>query len=109
MKNDKFYLLHIQQSIKDIEAFVIDGKDAFKESRLIQNAVLYSLQTLSESTQQLSDELKATHTEIQWDAIRGFRNRLVHAYLTIDLDYVWEIVTNFLPPLKHAIEAMLSE
>ena len=58
MKEDKLYLLHIQESILHIKTYVIDGKQQFVNSTLIQDAVLRNLQTLSESTQRLSDELK---------------------------------------------------
>jgi uncharacterized protein with HEPN domain len=77
-------------------------------SKLIQAAVLYKLQTMAEATQLLSETIKATHPEIDWSAIRGFRNRIVHGYLSINLTIVWNIVMNDVPPLRHAITAMLS-
>ena len=54
MKEDKLYLLHIQESILRIKTYVIDGKQQFVNSTLIQDAVLRNLQTLSESTQRLT-------------------------------------------------------
>jgi uncharacterized protein with HEPN domain len=70
----------------------------------LQDATLRRLQTLSESTQRLSPALKSAHPEIPWDDIAGFRNRLVHAYLDIDLDLVWNTVVRDLPPLLHVAE-----
>jgi uncharacterized protein with HEPN domain len=62
---------------------------------------------MAESTQRLSDTIKATHPEIDWIAINGFRNRLAHGYLNVNVNIVWNVIENDLPPLKQAAEAML--
>ena len=62
---------------------------------------------MSESTQHLSDALKAAHPEIEWARIAAFRNVLVHNYLGIDIDRVWEITQRDVPELKRAILTML--
>jgi uncharacterized protein with HEPN domain len=74
---------------------------------LLQDAVIRNLQVLAESTQHLSDEAKESHQDIDWYKIAGFRNILVHDYLGLDLDTVWNIVANELPVLKKAVEEML--
>lgn len=68
-----------------IEEYVQGGREAFLQSRLIQDAVLRNLQTLAESTQRLSDEFKRAHPDIDWRAIAGFPNVLVHDYLGVDV------------------------
>ena len=37
----------------------------------------------------------------------AMRNRLVHVYFDIDLDRVWDTVTDDLPPLISLLEKML--
>src|ERR1039457_5478042 len=86
-----------------------NGKEAFRESDLIQDAVLRNLQTLAESTQRIGDHLKARHPEVDWRAIAGFRNVLVHDYLGINLERIWEIVSVHLPLLSSQIEAIRHE
>jgi uncharacterized protein with HEPN domain len=71
----------------------------------LQDATLRRLQTLSESAQRLSPDFKAAHPEIPWADIAGFRNRLVHAYLDIDLDLAWNTVVRDLPPLLAMAES----
>ena len=77
---------------------------------MVQDATIRRLQTLAESTQRLSDELKAEATEIDWRGISGLRNILVHDYLGgIDLDIIWDVIKRDLPELKAQIEAILRE
>jgi uncharacterized protein with HEPN domain len=70
-------------------AFHGRGGEVFFRDRKTQSAVLRELQTLSESTQKLSDEFKEKHPEVPWQNIAGFRNILVHGYLGIKMDRVW--------------------
>ena len=79
------------------------------DSTLIQDAVLRNLQNMAESTQRLSDTLKAAHPEVPWYQLSGFRNMLVHDYLDIEQERVWLVVERELLDLKRAIAAMLKE
>ncbi len=109
MKADRLYLIHIAECVERIESYTRDmDREAFLTSTLVQDAVLRNLQTLAESTQRLSDRLKEDHPEIEWYRIAGFRNVLVHDYLGVDAEKVWNIVQNELPALKRAVQEMLS-
>ena len=106
MKSEDVYLRHILECIRRIEEDVTGGLDQFLSSHMAQDAVLRNLQTLGESTQRLSEQLKATQPSIEWSRIAAFRNLLVHNYLGIDLVVVWEIVERDLPRLKQAVQAI---
>ena len=108
MKDDSVYLKHILLCIKRIEEDTRDGHDFFLTSHLHQDAVLRNLQTLSESTQHLSPGRKAQHPEIEWMRIAAFRNFLVHDYLGIDMERIWEIVHRDVEDLKLAVTHLLS-
>jgi uncharacterized protein with HEPN domain len=108
MKDERLYLIHIAECIGRIESYTQGmAKDAFLASSLVQDAVIRNLQTLAESTQRLSDRTKRNQPVIEWFKIAGFRNALVHDYLGVDLDKVWNILQNDLPVLKVAIGEML--
>jgi uncharacterized protein with HEPN domain len=107
VKDDRKYLLHILESIRRIEEDVSSGRSAFDSSHTIQDAVLHNLQLIAESTKRLSQESKASHPEVGWRGIAGFRNFLVHDYMSVDLGVVWEIVMRDVPQLKIAVAAML--
>jgi uncharacterized protein with HEPN domain len=64
------------------------------------------LQVLAESSQRLSDALKAKHPNVDWRSLSGFRNVLVHEYFGIRLERVWQIVEEDLPELKRQMETI---
>lgn len=107
MKEEAVYLRHILECLDAVDSYTLDGREAFLSDRRTQKATLRELQELAESTQRLSAHLKARHPEISWSGIAGFRNVLVHDYLGLSLQRVWEIVDRDLPPLRIAIEEML--
>ncbi len=109
MKEDRLYVHHVLDCIGRISRYCENGGESFRESELIQDAVLRNLQTLAESTQRISDRLKALHAEVDWRAIAGFRNVLVHDYLGVNIERVWEIVTVHLPVLAAQMEVIVRE
>jgi uncharacterized protein with HEPN domain len=109
VRDDRLYLVHIRECIERIERYTAPGQAAFLADTMIQDAVLRNLHTLSESTQRLSDELKAGHTGVDWRSIAAFRNVVVHNYLGIDLAQIWDIVERDLPSLKYTVETILQD
>jgi uncharacterized protein with HEPN domain len=109
VKDDRLYLVHILECIERIEQYTESGYSSFRKTKMIQDAVLRNLHTLTESTQQLSETAKDAHPEVDWQGIARFRNVVVHDYLGIDLARIWDIVQQDLPKLKRAIAAMLAE
>lgn len=91
------------ECISRIEEYVGGDEARFRSSRLVQDAVVRNLQTLAESSQRLSQETKSKEPSVPWRAISGFRNILVHGYLGIDGDVIWQVVAAELPPLRAAL------
>ena len=106
MHSDRVLLAHTLECIERILEYAGGDRATFYASRLVQDAVVRNLQTLAESTQRLSAAIKATEKDVPWNAIAGFRNVLVHAYLGIDLDAVWSVVARDLPELATAARRM---
>ncbi|ACK66957.1 protein of unknown function DUF86 [Rippkaea orientalis PCC 8801] len=104
MNEDRVYLEYILDCIDKIKKYSQGGKEEFLANSMISDAIIRRLQTLAESTQRLSEELKANIPEVDWRNISGFRNILVHDYLGgIDLNTVWDVVENYLDDLREHI------
>lgn len=77
---------------------------------ILYDAILRNLQTLSEATQQLPEQLKQQYDKIPWAQISGFRNILVHNYLgDIDPETILSVVTTHIPPLQRAAAEMIEQ
>jgi uncharacterized protein with HEPN domain len=110
MNEDLLYIEYILQCINLIETYCQGGKEEFLNNLMVQDAIVRRLQTIAESTQRLSDNLKQKNSDVNWRSISGFRNILVHDYLGgIDLDIVWEVVNTYLSELKEKLEKILLE
>ncbi|CCI08330.1 DUF86 domain-containing protein [Microcystis aeruginosa] len=104
MNEDQVYLGYILDCIDKIKEYSQGGKLEFFANSMISDAIIRRLQTLAESTQQLSEELKANIPDVDWRNISGFRNILVHDYLGgIDLNTVWDVVEHYLDNLREQI------
>jgi len=109
-KRDKIYLQYILECIHRIQNYTNNDRDVFMGSNLVQDGVLRRLQTMAESTQQLSNELKSNCSDVNWRALSGFRNILVHDYLNgIDLEKIWTVVIHDLPNLESVVRELLAD
>ena len=108
MKEDSVYLRHILEAIRRIEENTGGGRESFMASHTLQDAVPRNLQTMAEATQRLSAQAKEQQPTVDWRALSGFRNVLVHNYLSIDLDQIWRAIERDLPGLKTAAETVLA-
>lgn len=107
MKDDKVYLTHIKESIDKIFNYTEGGYDVFKTDGLIQDAVIRNFEIVGEATKNLSTNFRQAHGEIPWRQIAGLRDVMIHDYMGVDIDEVWNVVENHLPSLKSAIEELL--
>lgn len=80
------------------------GYDADENLRL---ALTHLVQVIGEAARQVSPDCTDRHPEIPWQEIVGMRHKVVHDYLGVDEDIVWQVVTEDLPPLVAALEKML--
>jgi len=104
---DEDYLNHVLGAISSIESYTAGGEAAFMGDRKTQDAVIRNLEVIGEAVNKLSPELQKAHPEIPWADIVGMRNRLIHGYLTVDLNVVWSTVTQVLPSFRTKVGELL--
>jgi uncharacterized protein with HEPN domain len=83
-----------RQDLTDDEMFML------AEVRLIE--------IIGEAATAVSEEIRQQLPEIPWRPITATRNRLIHGYFNVDLDVVWSIIQNDLPPLIAALQKKLA-
>jgi uncharacterized protein with HEPN domain len=103
---DRVLLAHMRDCLDRIVEYTNAERSRFEASRLVQDAVIRNLQTLTETSQRLSDEIKGSEPQVPWRELAGFRNVIVHGYLGVDLGAVWLVVEQDLPALSEAVNRM---
>lgn len=96
----------MRDCLERIHEYTQADRSRFEGSRLVQDAVIRNLQTLTESSQRLSTEIKGSEPQIPWRELAGFRNVIVHGYLGVDLGAIWLVVEQDLPALAEAVDRM---
>ncbi|XHX79237.1 MAG: DUF86 domain-containing protein [Stenomitos frigidus ULC029] len=102
------YLMHIL----DETTYLITSshgleKVAFLKDETLKRAYVRSLEVIGEAVKQLPDALRQKHTAINWRAMAGMRDRLIHHYFGVDYDIVWDVVINKVPALDAEIRHIL--
>jgi uncharacterized protein with HEPN domain len=109
MKDDRIYLLHIRDAIRQIVEYTAIQKEAFCADRKTQDAVVRNLEIIGEATKRLSQPLKAAHPDIAWKPIAGMRDKLIHDYFGVNVELVWDVVERDLPVLYEKVEELLAK
>jgi uncharacterized protein with HEPN domain len=66
-----------------------------------------SLEIIGEAAKKITKDFKESKPDIDWKAMAGMRDRLVHEYFGVDYEIVWDVVTNELPELRLKLEALV--
>lgn len=77
--------------------------------RMMQLALTRLVEIVGEAATRVSREARQQQPEIPWSQIIGLRNRLIHGYDAVDLNILWDIVQDDLPPLIAELERILAE
>ena len=107
------YLEHIRQAATDACSFVQGQTKAdYIADRRTQQAVILSLLFIGEAATKLIQhygDFLTRHPEVPWSSMKGMRNRLAHGYFDINLEVVWETVSQALPSLLERLPAAFAD
>lgn len=101
---DLVYVGHmLDMTRKAIEKTTALGREAFDRDENLRLALTHLVQVIGEAARHVSREFCDAHPEIPWPEIVGMRHKVVHDYLGVDEDIVWQVVTDDLPKLVPAL------
>ena len=81
--------------------FAQDEKTAF--------AVVRALEIVGEAAKRIPQDVRDQYPQVPWRSMSGIRDKLIHDYVTVNLEVVWRTVKEDLPTLTPAIVAILRD
>ena len=104
------YVQDILDSIVDMENFVKGlSFDEFSKDKKTVNAVVRSLEIIGEASKKVPESVRKQYPKLPWKEMAKMRDKLIHGYFGIDLEIVWKVLKDEIPPLTPIIKKMLKD
>jgi len=108
MKSDKIYIFHIIESMDQISEYTDQILPSeFKENRLIQDAVVRNFEIIGEAAKNVSNQTRGKYSQIPWKQMAGMRDKLIHNYMGVDLDAVWNTIDEIIPSMRSELHKVI--
>lgn len=107
-RNINLFFEDILEAINSIKEYTqnMDYGEFIKDKRT-RDAVVRNLEIIGEATKNIPDEITEKYPDINWKAISGMRDKLIHEYFGVSNLIVWETLTNDLPLFESQIEKIV--
>ena len=111
MKRDIIlFIENIMENIVLIENSVEKiSKMSFESDRLIIDATVRRLEIVGEAAKNIPKEFRDKYSGIPWKKMAGIRDVLTHAYFSVNIERIWNIIKKDLPKLKIEIKKILEK
>ena len=83
--------------------------ERFMADETLRRAFVRSLEIIGEAAKKIPETFRGQYPEVQWRAMTGMRDRLIHDYLGVDYQLVWDVIQNRIPELRRQIASILNE
>jgi len=104
------YLRHILDETEYLMTKTRDlAQDEFMHDATLRRAFVRSIEIIGEATKQIPDDFKRKHDQLEWKAMAGMRDRLIHGYFGVDYDIVWDVAINKVPVLHRAVKQIVED
>lgn len=110
LKSAEIYLRHIMDEMLFLEKYSCNVTfDELKNDEVLKRSFLRSIEIIGEASKNTPSSFKEGHPEVPWKEMAGMRDRLIHAYFSVDWDIVWDVITKEIPENKILIQKLIEE
>ena len=109
MKDDRLYLHHMLERCTRALNFTNPGKGDFLASAERQDALILNIIVIGEAAKRVSLPTRAKLPQLDWRGICGMRDVLIHDYIGVDIEEVWNVASNELPKVREVLSRFLFE
>jgi len=104
------YLNHIIEELQFLQKASQNlTAEEFVHDEVLKRAFARSLEIIGEAAKAVPDEIRIKNPQVEWKAMAGMRDKLIHHYFGIDYELVWDIIKNEVEELSFQIENVLKE
>ncbi len=109
-RDSEVYLQDILDAIDKVNGYRSGmTRDEFEADSKTVDAVLRNLEIIGEAVKGVPKSFREAHPGIEWRRIAGLRDVLIHHYYGVNMNIIWDILTNELPRLEKGVRNILSE
>ncbi|MBW8039077.1 MAG: DUF86 domain-containing protein [Planctomycetes bacterium] len=109
-KNDSVRIRHILDSAREAISFADNrSRTDLDTDRKLNLSLVRLLEIIGEAARGISEDFRQNHPDLPWNKMVGMRDRLIHGYFDVNLDVVWETITEDLPDLVAQLEKMVGD
>ena len=73
----------------------------------LRRAVVRRLEIIGDAAKRVPSEFRAKYPTVEWRAMAGLRDRLIHDYFGVDYEIVWDVLQNRILPLRAQIASIV--
>ncbi len=110
MREHSLLLLDILEAAEAIRNFTREMScEAFIGDDRTVSAVLYKFAVMGEATKLLPEHIRLQYPDIPWRSIAGLRDKVIHGYIGVDYELLWETISKKIPIVIDGLHAILEK